>query len=665
MSHPRTIHIILSSKTTAHWSKQIRGNPSTETEMNKTTFLLFYIVQYSVTIKQIRKNEALKFIAYDCTKPTSLVSYRKSDWCVPNKTHENPKGDKNEEKRITIIQKFGTQNVKGIKCSKRVSKFLLYCGTYSHQKFMGPPSIMVPESMPENECSDMYARKAYIIDGKTMRIGLNQQIQFPEVNHGRIYSDEFNVHCEGAKITINGEQHERMLELRSVTISMSEIDVEISPGRVIDIQNNVELEQRCIEYMKCSMGIDTYLILEKPDHCQLAKIQSMTVNEIRLNHKGNTELYLVNDDHRIIIRQLDKQKSEECDITYFTTDYPELMIVLESQETALKFKDVSTHPDSINLDLELRMSEEYLHYQMEVMLQATVHEVQQHLCMIGANSLHQMERSPLHPNALIRDRGDIIQEMQCRTVEVTSSPGYQRHDKCSKEYLPVYLGEEPVYLNTAKLITIKPILDLLDCDEVFPPIFEATNGVLAQAAPSVQPISLQLSKPEQLGYHVDELEHVEETDSLLYTHKEMQAYMELFHAKRSSKAITYALTAQYCANPGTCGEYQPTGTLGFDFNNLAQNTLRMLDWKSYLLDTIDAWGRYASCVVVIYLIGKLTYVTMGIVMTRRRGVDWITAVKLNMFLMTEFRNNLIHNLQEPEVNLPTMHPPGIELEEIH
>ena len=78
------------------------------------------------------------------------------------------------------------------------------------------------------------------------------------------------------------------------------------------------------------MGIDTYLILEKPDHCQLAKIQSMTVNEIRLNHKGNTELYLVNDDHRIIIRQLVKQKSEECDITYFTTDYPELMIVLKS-----------------------------------------------------------------------------------------------------------------------------------------------------------------------------------------------------------------------------------------------------------------------------------------------------------------------------------------------
>ena len=75
--------------------------------------------------------------------------------------------------------------------------------------------------------------------------------------------------------------------------------------------------------------------------------------------------------------------------------------------------------------------------------------------------------------------------------------------------MSIYLGEEPVYLDTYRLITRQPILDLLDCNEVFPPIFETTNGQLVQADPSVQPIVHQLSKPEQLGYHVDELEHVD------------------------------------------------------------------------------------------------------------------------------------------------------------
>ena len=55
-----------------------------------------------------------------------------------------------------------------------------------------------------------------------------------------------------------------MLELRTVTITMSEVDVEISPNRIIDLQNNVELEKRCIESMKCLMGIDTHIGKTEP-----------------------------------------------------------------------------------------------------------------------------------------------------------------------------------------------------------------------------------------------------------------------------------------------------------------------------------------------------------------------------------------------------------------
>jgi len=161
--------------------------------MSKTTIILLLIATDVNTIKQIRKNEALKFMGFDCHKPSKLSSYKKAEWCMPIKTHENPKGDENDAMKITIIQTFGSQNIKGIKCSKRVSRFYLYCGTYGHQKFFRPLSILEAETMSENECSDMYACKAYIINGKTMRIGLNQQIQFPESTRRRIHSDEFNV----------------------------------------------------------------------------------------------------------------------------------------------------------------------------------------------------------------------------------------------------------------------------------------------------------------------------------------------------------------------------------------------------------------------------------------------------------------------------------------
>ena len=123
--------------------------------MKKTTFILALITQTVFCIKQIRKNEALTFLGYDCNKPSRLSSYKKSEWCMPIKVSENLKGDETEGIKITVIQKFGSQTVKGIKCSKRVSKFRLYCGTYGHQKFFSPPSILEPETISESECSDI------------------------------------------------------------------------------------------------------------------------------------------------------------------------------------------------------------------------------------------------------------------------------------------------------------------------------------------------------------------------------------------------------------------------------------------------------------------------------------------------------------------------------
>ena len=141
--------------------------------------------------------------------------------------------------------------------------------------------------------------------------------------------------------------------------------------------------------------------------------------------------------------------------------------------------------------------------------------------------------------------------------------------------------------------------------------------------------------------------------------------MELFHSKRSSKAVTYALTAQYCASPGSCGEYQPTGTLGFELSNLAQSTLKVLDWKSYIWDTLDTWGHYASCLVILYLIGKLISTLISVVMTRRKGTSWATALRLNVFLLTEFRNNLLQTLNETGRGAAAAPQPGIELEELN
>ena len=137
------------------------------------------------------------------------------------------------------------------------------------------------------------------------------------------------------------------------------------------------------------------------------------------------------------------------------------------------------------------------------------------------------------------------------------------------------------------------------------------------------------------------MEHLEETDSLLYTTKELQAYRELFHSQKSRKALQYALTARYCSTPEACGNYQPSGNGNFDLSYLSEETLKILDWKQQILETMARYGNYTSCVVLVYLIIQLVYVMICMVLTRRKGVTWSTAFWLNVMILDEFRNSMI------------------------
>ena len=158
----------------------------------KMTFIHLFIL-YVDEIKQIRLNDVMKIEAFDCRKLNSLVSYSKADWCGKKDEPINPLGDKDAKKLdVTIIQQFKRQNIRGIRCTKRISRFLIYYGVYSHQKFFKPPTILEPAIMTVDECKDMFTRRAYIFQERTIKIQLNEQIQYTEIPHGRILATTEN-----------------------------------------------------------------------------------------------------------------------------------------------------------------------------------------------------------------------------------------------------------------------------------------------------------------------------------------------------------------------------------------------------------------------------------------------------------------------------------------
>ena len=138
------------------------------------------------------------------------------------------------------------------------------------------------------------------------------------------------------------------------------------------------------------------------------------------------------------------------------------------------------------------------------------------------------------------------------------------------------------------MIVTTPVLDQVDCKGIITPIFQTTDGRLIQANPQAAEVKMVISKPEGLGFHESPLDHMEDTDSLLYTKGEFEAYNEYLHASRVRKAIQSALTRKYCASTASCGSYQPSEPGTFNLENLVEDEL---DWKQWMLTYLQTGGN--------------------------------------------------------------------------
>ena len=208
---------------------------------------------------------------------------------------------------------------------------------------------------------------------------------------------------------------------------------------------------------------------------------------------------------------------------------------------------------------------------------------------------------------------------------MTATLGYSRGDLCHTEYLPVYLGDEAVYLDVMGLIVSTPVLDRVDCHGVFTPIFETIDGKLVQAP----------------------LDHIRDMESLLYTKTEFEAYSEFLHASRARKAITTALTRRYCTGSDSCGSYQPSEPGTFNLDNLITNLEETLDWRQWLISYLQLGGQYASVIILAVWTLKIVIKLLAVISVKKQGFNWRRAVMLNFNLEAQVRDTILRNVHVP------------------
>ena len=197
------------------------------------------------------------------------------------------------------------------------------------------------------------------------------------------------------------------------------------------------------------------------------------------------------------------------------------------------------------------------------------------------------------------------------------------------------------------LIVTTPVLDRVDCHGVFTPIFETIHGKLVQANPQIVEVKMTISKPENLGFHEAPLDHIEDTESLLYTKAKFEAYSEFLHASRARKAITTALTCRYCTGSDSCGSNQPSEPGTFNLDNLITDLEDTLDWKQWLISYLQTGGQYASIIILAVWILKLITKLLAVLSVKKQGFNWKTALQLNFNLSGQVRDTILRNAPAP------------------
>jgi len=500
-------------------------------------------------------------------------------------------------------------------------------------------------------------------DGLEMDVPVNTRQTYTVVRHGHLFLTTDDVSCSGATITIKGETVEGIVESVSVTITVTEIKIEIGANTLTDLDSNLPMPLTCLNAGGCRAGTMTYVLPASRNLCPLYTVRVIPMRPTLVKTDEGNQPGFVNNEHKLLFLTGKQEPSPPgCDLTFtmVATQYPHIKLVLDEQEelTAQKVASILP-PSSLNLDLEIRASEEYVSFRFERLITERLGDMGARLCRMSTATLMHTELSPFTPDAVLRVRGDVIQELQCRRLTVTARLGDQRGKTCSTAALPIWLHNQPVYLQAGDHMIIHHAeVEHVDCRSTFTPYFMTITGDVLTADPAVRRVDIALERLPNLGS--GGVTHEKFSTDLIYTSEEVQRFNQLIHFSRTKKRVLDALTSKYCEDNDACGQFSPNrGTSSFSLSNLEQHLTNPISslFRGFT-EKLQAFGSYCSICIMLWFTAHLLYkVGRTIYFVKANSIGIPDALRLSFWPAQIYASNAaaLRRLdQEEAVPLKTM-----------
>ena len=578
------------------------------------------------------------FAAIDCRHPSALHSTSFQDAC---KTREATHEDIGTHE-VTLLQSVKSFSTMALRCQKIRTRIDFQCGVWGHSKIMAPPDIGIPETMTEQDCQSIAGSHIFIDETqRSHQVPRGRaRIFYKYVTGGTLTASHDSVACTGGVMKVNGKEHTDVLELHSVELRIDEVEVATKEnGDLIDVENHEILPSNCQSGSTCRTMTAAYTFPDRRERCPFFKIKTLHVQLIKITVEENPLFLLISNDSKIAVPLPSLQGTaapNHCtsyfDI-YSVTKYPELAVVFAENIRDLgNLKEVSG--PEVNLDLEQKVADNYLSFHLKKTISKDILRVGSQLCNAMSSSWLSQDLSPFHEKQLLRARGEVLQELECRPVMVRARVGESYNNKCYKGGLPVNLGSEHLLMsaNTRTLFEPATILEV-PCNEITAPMFIADDGTVLVANPEVKVVNIALNHqraPLMDTLDFDGAQDEEEIfQNLLYSSKELSSFTEYLHFQQVHSAAVQQLVGTYCAGNADCGRYKPGQGYNFNLDNFERELnefnpfTKMDEWIRYL-------GAYGGFIIFVWYVLTLLYSLSTIVKYRCRGYFWKDSIQLTM-----------------------------------
>ena len=579
--------------------------------------------------------QTFAFTALDCRQPTMLSSTAVEDAC---KTRARPHKVLSSH-LVMLVQKLPSRRRRSVRCMKQVSTFDAICGSFSHTKIMEPPSILVPEPVSEQVCEQVAKTGLYVDEtGRSHMVsGHHGVLHYKFVSQGTLTYSTNNVFCEGSQVKIQGSLHTDVLELRSVRISIMEVEVNIrSDGRIQDSEDQEELPSMCKEGHSCTTGVKTFVFLDSPDVCPYKIIQKTHADLVQGHIAGKPRKLLYSNTTKIVVPLAREAVAAPaaCQHAFrqlVPTADPELYVIFTEDLINANSLSRVAGPD-IDLDLEDRLADNYVEYDIRKTLDEKLLTLGQSLCKLAEGSWTRMERSPFHPLQMIRRRGEVLQEIRCSSTPVYATEGDSLNNKCYLNALPVRLGTEFLLMQAgSRLLTTPDGISEVPCSAVNSPLFITADRRVLVADPIVRVLTMKLdghgNTSTPLLHALDMMTQTTDDQvftDILYSPAEVASFSEYLHFSRVKEAVQTHLVGDYCHSSGSsdCGAYSPQPGYNLDLAAIKDITYTPYAWLNDVLEETRHIGAYAGFVFLVWFVLMTIRTFIKTVKLRLEGFFW-------------------------------------------